>query len=719
MRIIRLPHTVGLFLWLVIVPAALFGLGLWQAERASETATQSKEQSQELEATLAEIRKIAATDPMTMLTFQTEAGQQTVSAMVAVSQIEAALKQAQEDLEISSIRRPLTWGTMGGAILAFASGMFGLATAAVSGSRARRSQEQLIASFGRLRVILPFILAALIIGFCAGVVCAAVFEAVSMGLWADFSSGSARLFVLALGLAGLAAYSAFLALRGLKNVFALFTSQPMDISGRRVEEADAPGLFRFVRDLADRQEAVQPDTVIVGLTKGFFVTESEMRLWPEKEIIRGRTLYLPAPYLDLLDEPEVAAIIGHELAHFSGKDTLYSQRFTPIYAGLWRSLTALQSGDGGSFVLYPAAMLGFHALQQFDHAVNHWSRIREFEADRSGARSSSTVGAASALVRTGLIAPALDHVFSLAADGVLAADDSEPALDVVAETSELVRVNGWPDPVSLLEDRQPHPTDTHPPTIQRIQAMGLTVDERLLNLATRAPKPAGLTFACGLFSDWKALCLQLSGDYLEQVRNLRTARRQALEALAAAAPGETILYNNVRPMIWTMAIVAAIFAGFGLMVTVFAAEIGFAHDQSARTLVSGIAAAGVVLCSLYALYLHKSAGQPLLILTPAELRASTLDGPVAWTDIDAHQVHASNRFALRLWLAPSASLPAKKRRALYSKIDRKQRLVTIGAMGIRGMKAAEFSALVSRYHDAAHAQRELSQSAGGGASAAV
>ncbi|GAA3113047.1 M48 family metallopeptidase [Rhizobium viscosum] len=711
MRKFKIPHSMSLVIWLVLVPSLLFGLGLWQAERAAGTAAQSQEQLQELKATLAEIKKIAATEPMTMLTFQTAAGQKTLSATAAVWQIGAALKQAEEDLEISPIRRPLAWGTMGGAILAFASGILGLATAAVSGSRARRSQEQLIASFGRLRVILPFILAALVIGFCIGIVCAALFEAISMGLWADFSAGSARLFVLALMLAGLAAYSAFLALRGLKNVFALFVVQPMDVFGRRIEEPDAPGLFRFVRDLADRQDAVRPDTVVVGLTKGFFVTESELRLLPEGEVIRGRTLYLPAPYLDLLDEPEVAAIIGHELAHFSGRDTLYSQRFTPIYAGLWRSLSALQRGDGGSFVLYPAAMLGFHALQQFDHAVNHWSRIREFDADRNGARSSSVVGAASALIRTGLIPPALDHVFSLAADRVPAAENSEPAPDLVAETSDLVRAHGWSDPVSLLEDRQPHPTDTHPPTLQRIQAMGLTADDRLLGIATRAPKPAGLTFAFELFPDWKALCRQLSGDYLEEVRNLHTARRQALEALAAAAPGETILYDNVRPMIWTMAIVAAIFAGFGLMVTVFAAEIGFAQDYFARALVSGIAAAGVVICGLYALYLHKSAAQPLMILTPAGLRASMLDGPVAWTDIHAHQVFASNRFALRLWLAPSASLPAKKRRAIYSKIDRKQRVVTIGAMGIRGMKAAEFSALVERYHSAAHALKELSRSA--------
>ncbi|MFY3754016.1 M48 family metallopeptidase, partial [Lacticaseibacillus paracasei] len=83
----------------------------------------------------------------------------------------------------------------------------------------------------------------------------------------------------------------------------------------------APELFRFVEGMARRQETALPDTIVVGLTRGFFVTEGHLRLLPEDILVTGRTLYLPAPYLELLDREEVAAIIGHELAHFSGKDT--------------------------------------------------------------------------------------------------------------------------------------------------------------------------------------------------------------------------------------------------------------------------------------------------------------------------------------------------------------------------------------------------------------
>lgn len=710
MRKIELPQTLSLILWLVLAPALLFGLGVWQADRAAQTLTQSREATERLAASLSEVEKITTARPNAILTLQTDQGARTVSALVAQSQFKKALSQAEQEREISAIRAPLPWGTMGGATLAFAGGVIGLLTSTISGLSARRSREHLIRGFARLHAVLPFVLATMVIGICLSAVCGSVFEAISIWLWADFSAGSAKLFALALGLAGLALYTAYLALRGLKNVFTLFTPEPMDLFGRQVTPADAPELFRFVEEMAKRQETALPDTIVVGLTRGFFVTEGHLRLWPEEKLITGRTLYLPAPYLELLDTQEVAAIIGHELAHFSGKDTVYSQRFAPIYMGFWRSLIAVQSIEGGDFVLYPAVLLGRHAFQQFDHAVNHWSRLREFEADRNGSHASSAVSAASALIRTGLITAPLEHRLTVVAQQPAAESDPASAFDLVADTAELVRTHGWPDPLPLLEDVQPHPTDTHPPTIQRIEALGLKVDDGLLRLATRPPEATeATTVGAALFPAWEALCRQLSDDYLRQVRRVQTEHRQALKALAAAAPEETIVYDNVKPMIWVMAIGAVLFTGFGLTVTLFSTKIGLGHDVFAQRLIAGVTATGVLFCAGYAFYLRRSAARPLMILTPEGLRASILDGPVAWTDIDAHQVVATNRFALRLLLNPSATLPTKKWHAIRSKIDRKRRIVSIGALGIRGMKAAEFGALVERYRAAAYALNELSR----------
>lgn len=545
-----------LIVWVLLVPIALVALGLWQAQRAAETLESAGRSSAELSTTLAQVKEVAATDPNANLTFQGDGGPIHLSAQVAISRIERALSQTDEDLEISRIRQPLVWVTIGGAVLAFMGGGAGLITATLSGLRARRSQRQLIKSFQRLGSVLPFILAMLVIGFCVGVSSAILFEAISIGLWADLTAGSAKLFAAAVVLAVVAVYSAFMAVRGLRDVFALFTPEPLDVSGRAIGEAEAPELWRFARSLADRQNALLPDTIIVGLTEGFFVTESQVHLWPEDRLLTGRSLYLPAPYLDLLDRPEITTIIGHEFAHFSGEDTSYSQRFSPIYAGFWRALTALKRVDGGRFVLYPAVRLGFHAIQRFDHAVWHWSRLREFEADRMGSLLGTPADAASALIRTGVIAPAISHVLGKAHSESDHAAHNDVLHDLVAQTTELVRTEGWADPVPLLEDRQPHPTDSHPPTIRRISALGVDVDEDLLRRATRRPEQGVRSFAHELFPDWTGLCRRLSQDFIDDAREVRALRREALEQVVADVAGETVVYDNVKPMIWTMGIVA-------------------------------------------------------------------------------------------------------------------------------------------------------------------
>jgi hypothetical protein len=81
--------------------------------------------------------------------------------------------------------------------------------------------------------------------------------------------------------------------------------------------------------------------VVIGLRGGFFVSSGAKLLRPGETRLEGRTLYLPLPYLPLLPSDELAAIIGHDLAHFAGADTGYSLRFLPIYAGVQRSLNAV------------------------------------------------------------------------------------------------------------------------------------------------------------------------------------------------------------------------------------------------------------------------------------------------------------------------------------------------------------------------------------------
>ncbi|WP_419539255.1 M48 family metalloprotease [Methylorubrum populi] len=101
---------------------------------------------------------------------------------------------------------------------------------------------------------------------------------------------------------------------------------------------------------------------------------------------------------------ETAAIIAHELAHYAGGDTAYSQRFLPIYAGVGRSLDAVAEGERGSLGLFrPSLRLGLFVMERFHLAVRHWSRAREFAADAAGAAATSAEAAARALLRYGAV----------------------------------------------------------------------------------------------------------------------------------------------------------------------------------------------------------------------------------------------------------------------------------------------------------------------------
>ncbi|MBS9721953.1 M48 family metalloprotease [Tianweitania sp. BSSL-BM11] len=692
--------VVGLVLWLIVVPAALAALGAWQIQRSATVLANTEILANELPQTLEKVRDIAANEPMAMLQFGAGNDMRSMPATMALAQIENAVASINTDLQVARVRAPMAWGTVIGSLLSLVAALLGLIAATVAGLRAKRSRDQLILSFERLRVILPFLLAAVIAGFSVAIFCGTLFESLSLWFWERVSGNGIKLVVGSVVLACIAIYGAFTAVLGLRQVFSLFTPEPMEVQARIVTETEAPGLWRFVRELGRRQDALVPDTIIVGLTDGFYVTEAPVHVMPEDRLLSGRTLHLPAPHLELLDTSEVAAIVGHELAHFTGDDTSYSTRFAPIYAGLWRALNALQLAKGGGLVVEPALRLGFHAAGRLDVAVAHWSRLREFEADKKGSLVSGPKGAASALIRTSITTPAVHFSLNNAFERPEASD-----ANLVAAMAELVRQKGLPDPAEHLEDRQPHPTDSHPPTSQRIAALGVTLDDTLLARATRMPDGDQPSFGKKGFRDWEAFCATLGADFLGEARQFQTQYQQDLETAAAAVvEDEVIIYDNTKGMIVVMAISAALFVGVAVAVFVMASQI---YLGDARILVAGFAFLIGLAFAFYAYKLSRRFDAPLMVLTRDTLISPRLDAPIAWTDVATYGVYAVQRFSLVLVLHPNAPLPKTRRWSLYTKVKRKKRTVTLDAFGIRGMKPGDFSDLVGRYLQAAYARREL------------
>ena len=145
----------------------------------------------------------------------------------------------------------------------------------------------------------------------------------------------------------------------------------------RLGREEGEKLFKKISELCEKSKTAPPDNVLLGIDDNFFVTESPVRLGGE--ILTGRTLYLSLFQLKNLTREEAEAILCHEMAHFSGDDTLFSKQTSPL----------IQKVNGFMDVLHASTLtLPVFYFMQFFMGVffvsfQKISREREHRADRA------------------------------------------------------------------------------------------------------------------------------------------------------------------------------------------------------------------------------------------------------------------------------------------------------------------------------------------------
>lgn len=241
------------------------------------------------------------------------------------------------------------------------------------------------------------------------------------------------------------------------------------LEAERLAEADAPGLWRRVRELATRLGAAPPTAIVAGIDDNFFVTEQATRL-AGGEVVDGRVLFVSLPLLRVLEPSEADAIFGHELAHFHGGDTAASARLAPElrrFHAYWSSLAASGLTAPASYVmrLYRAV---------FELALAKEQRRREFQADAEAARLTSPGDLARSLVKlTGYSSfrahteQALFDARAIHAEGLSLRRRIDEGLAAHAASQGFLE--------ALAEREVPHPFDTHPPLLERAAAVGADV----------------------------------------------------------------------------------------------------------------------------------------------------------------------------------------------------------------------------------------------------
>ncbi|MDG3005301.1 M48 family metallopeptidase [Paludisphaera mucosa] len=280
-------------------------------------------------------------------------------------------------------------------------------------------------------------------------------------LWMNFYS------VKLVGAAGLVAAAGTLAV-----VMAIFKKPRMDmhVEGKVLAPAGSPRLWEDLGAVCEKVGTAPPDNVIVGVDSNFFVTETPVHV--DGSVCRGRTLYVSLALLKQMAGAEAEAVLAHEMAHFSGDDTLYSRKISPLLARYGLYLQSLSENPIALPVYF--FMNGFRAL--FELSRGEQSRSREFRADRIAAEATSPRDLAAALLRISAYAEFRGEI----QQDLFSRKEALEAADISARIERGFHEHAMAfaaDP--RLGDLEPaHPFDTHPPLAQRLEAVGVPIDSQ-------------------------------------------------------------------------------------------------------------------------------------------------------------------------------------------------------------------------------------------------
>ncbi|QDU73593.1 Protease HtpX [Bremerella volcania] len=270
------------------------------------------------------------------------------------------------------------------------------------------------------------------------------------------------LFII--GLIGLCAVGAVIA--------AIFKKVDDDfvIEGEEITREMAPALWHDLERLSDSMGTAPPDHVIAGIDDNFFVTQMPVQVTGHEDhqprTVTGRTLFVSLSLLKKLPHQEADAVLLHELAHFSGNDTTYTQKIAPLLSRYGHYLQGLYEGGISRPIFYFAVM--FRAL--YELSLGKLSRQREFRADHLASEKTSPESMAHALLRITAYSQYRNEL--------------EQEFFEAEEAHEQVNLSqridgGFQSFTTAFVDKRDvgqlataHPFDSHPPLQQRLEALG-------------------------------------------------------------------------------------------------------------------------------------------------------------------------------------------------------------------------------------------------------
>ena len=249
----------------------------------------------------------------------------------------------------------------------------------------------------------------------------------------------------------------------VKAIFARVDTT-MSLEGAVLRPTTAPTFWAHIREMCGTLCTEPPRHIVTGVDDNFFVTENPLIV--SGVLLEGRKLYISFSLLKVLEKSEADAILAHEMAHFSGDDTHYTLKMSPLLARYGQYLSALYQGGILSRPLFHFMLL-FWTL--FQLSINRMSRQREFRADAIAAGATSPADMGRALIKS----MAYSNYRSRIEQELFTQNVKQEQVAIAGRVA--AGFSSYATSSSLLGDlsgrRFPHPFDSHPNLDARLAAV--------------------------------------------------------------------------------------------------------------------------------------------------------------------------------------------------------------------------------------------------------
>lgn len=253
-------------------------------------------------------------------------------------------------------------------------------------------------------------------------------------------------------------------------LFFLWVLQPSHaVPGERLPPDQAPQLFSALQDLTDRMKA--PRLHEVRLSDEYNAAAVEVP-WPWQPWRKRRILVLGVPLLATSSTDTVLCVVAHELGHFShrhGRLGHWIYRTRAEWEGYAR-----EPLEDTSVLDRGASAFAHWFAPRFSRLAFAYSRQCEYEADAQGAAAVGALPMSHALVKVSLLGRRWATLDVEMLSALIAKQDRPPAqwlLDVQARVLEQALGE---DELQELSAETADVHDTHPRTLERVEALGIT-----------------------------------------------------------------------------------------------------------------------------------------------------------------------------------------------------------------------------------------------------